>query len=245
MADAVLEGPGAAGPCGGIGGDGVEEMAVRVAFEDDDVGERFGCVVVGGGGEVSALAIGCEADAECADGALARIALVAGEQVRDVRDEEFLVDGLRGGECGGDSEEGRCDAVEAYAAGEEGDKLAVADELDAGEAHGGDEDDAVEVVEELEEFGPPEVANEDDGEERGVELGCVGIAFVCLADESAQVDEDIDGDDEREEDDEEHDDVREVCARDVSVDAFHAVWSFRVSRRRAAVCMDQRRAAQM
>ena len=209
---------------GGVRGDAAGDGALRIAFPDGDLVHAFiGVVEVDGVPEATG-AIGDERDAEVGGGVLACALVVAEELVGDAGDEDFLVNSLHRGDEERDEDERDEDAVEGDPRGEDGDELAPADEVDAGEAHRGDQDDAGEVAEELEQARAPEVERrvEHASEERkgrGILAGD-GSAGVH---ERGEVDDDIDSDDEAHQRHEDGEDVDQVEPGDVAVEEIHGV----------------------
>ena len=154
--------------------------------------------------------------------------MLAGEQLGDLGQDGFLVDRCEPDHEEADAEDRRGDASEAEPRGEDGDGLAVADELHAGEAHGADEDDAQHHVEELQETRPPEVGDPECGKGDAADeagLFAVGRGLAGGFPELVDVDRGVNGDDEAKEDREQRDDVGEVLTRDVAVDELHRVAS--------------------
>ena len=161
----VFEIPSAVAVGCGLCGDGARGVPVLVALEDVDTFKGVGVCIERGGAEESARTVGGERDGVDRERVVTGVFMVTDEERGDLGDDELLVEELDSGETDRDDEDRLDDSVESNPGSHECDEFAVFGHLCEGESHCSDHDHAEEEVVELEELWPPQVGDQEDGED--------------------------------------------------------------------------------
>ena len=164
-----------------------------------------------------------------AEQAPARVAVVARDERRDLRQSQLLVRELHTREEQRNHENRLGNPLQALPGCEHRDEFTIFNELRTGEAHRANEDDADEVVVELEQLGPPEISDQEDRDQARPQRGRLDIRASALdarhlvgdRDEAVEVERHVDRDDKARENHEQYERVDQKLPGDISIDDAH------------------------